>query len=81
MLLRMGLLLRLGPSVIIDGTFITLGSSYYTRAFYILIPWSYRLRIPSRNTRALWFQIIDFEVAESKAWVALGFWKNLFTLR
>ena len=30
------------------------------------------LRISSRNIRALWFQIIDFEVAESKAWVALG---------
>ena len=33
MLLRMGLLLRLGPNVITDGTFITLGSSYYTCAF------------------------------------------------
>ena len=35
MLLRMGLLLRLGPNVITDGTFITLGSSYYTCAFNI----------------------------------------------
>ena len=34
MLLRMGLLLRLGPNVITDETFITLGSSYYTCAFY-----------------------------------------------
>ena len=34
MLLRMGLLLRLGPNVITDGTFITLGSTYYTCAFY-----------------------------------------------
>ena len=34
MLLRMGLLLRLGPNVITDGTFITLGSNYYTCAFY-----------------------------------------------
>ena len=34
MLSRMGLLLRLGPNVIADGTFITLGSSYYTCAFY-----------------------------------------------
>ena len=33
MLLRMGLLLRLGSNVITDGTFITLGSSYYTCAF------------------------------------------------
>ena len=33
MLLRMGLLLRLGPNVITAGTFITLGSSYYTCAF------------------------------------------------
>ena len=30
MLLQMGPLLRLGPNVIIDGTFITLGSIYYT---------------------------------------------------
>ena len=29
MLLQMGPLLRLGPNVIIDGTFITLGSIYY----------------------------------------------------
>ena len=36
MLLRIGLLLRLVPNVITDGTFITLGFSYYTRAFYIL---------------------------------------------
>ena len=35
MLLRMGLLLRLGPNVITDGTFITLGSSYYTCAFTV----------------------------------------------
>ena len=37
MLLRMGLLLRLGPNVITDGTFITLGSNqsnHYTCAFY-----------------------------------------------
>ena len=37
MFLRMGLLLRLGPNVITDGTFITLGSNqsnYYTCAFY-----------------------------------------------
>ena len=34
MLLQMGLLLRLGPKVITDGTFITLGSIYYTCAFY-----------------------------------------------
>ena len=34
MLLQMGPLLRLGPNVIIDGTFITLGSIYYTCAFY-----------------------------------------------
>ena len=34
MLLRMGLLLRLGPNVITDGTFITLGSNYDTCAFY-----------------------------------------------
>ena len=33
MLLRMRLLLRLGPNVITDGTFITLGSNYYTCAF------------------------------------------------
>ena len=33
MLLQMGLLLRLGPNVITDGTLITLGSSYYTCAF------------------------------------------------
>ena len=37
MLLRMGLLLRLGPNVITDGTFITLGSSYYTCAFYNIL--------------------------------------------
>ena len=37
MLLRMGLLLRLGPNVITDGTFITLGSNYYTCAFYNLL--------------------------------------------
>ena len=30
----MGLLLRLGPNIITGGTFITLGSSYYTCAFY-----------------------------------------------
>ena len=30
----MGLLLRLGPNVITDKTFITLGSNYYTCAFY-----------------------------------------------
>ena len=36
MLLRMGLLLRLGPNVITDGTFITLGSSYYTCAFWLI---------------------------------------------
>ena len=36
MLLRMGLLLRLGPNVITDGTFITLESRYYTCAFYNL---------------------------------------------
>ena len=36
MLLRMGLLLPLGPNVITDGTFITLGSRYYTCAFYNL---------------------------------------------
>ena len=30
----MGLLLRLGPNVITDGTFITFGSRYYTCAFY-----------------------------------------------
>ena len=35
-LFRMGLLLRLGPNVIIDGIFISLGSSYYTCAFYTL---------------------------------------------
>ena len=34
MLLRVRLLLRLGPNVITDGTFITLGSNYYTCAFY-----------------------------------------------
>ena len=34
MLLQMGPLLRLGPKVITDGTFITLGSIYYTCAFY-----------------------------------------------
>jgi len=34
MLLQMGPLLRLGPNVITDGTFITLGSIYYTCAFY-----------------------------------------------
>ena len=34
MLLRMGLLLRLGPNVVTDGTFITLGSTYYTCSFY-----------------------------------------------
>ena len=34
MLLRMGLLLPLGPNVITEGTFIMLGSSYYTGAFY-----------------------------------------------
>ena len=34
MLLRMGLLLRLGPNVITDGTFITLGSTYYSCSFY-----------------------------------------------
>ena len=33
----MGLLLRLGPNVITDGTFITLGSSYYTCAFYLSV--------------------------------------------
>ena len=33
MLLQMGPLLRLGPKVITDGTFITLGSIYYTCAF------------------------------------------------
>ena len=32
----MGLLLRLGPNVIIDGIFFSLGSSYYTCAFYTL---------------------------------------------
>ena len=36
MLLRMRLLLRLGPNVITDGTFITLGSNYYTCAFYMV---------------------------------------------
>ena len=30
----MGLLSHLGPNVITDGTFITLGSNYYTCAFY-----------------------------------------------
>ena len=34
MLSRMGLLSRLGPNVITDGAFITLGSNYYTCAFY-----------------------------------------------
>ena len=34
MLLQIGPLLRLGPNGITDGTFITLGSSYYTCAFY-----------------------------------------------
>ena len=34
MLLQMGRLLHLGPKVITDGTFITLGSIYYTCAFY-----------------------------------------------
>ena len=34
MLLQMGPLLRLGPKVITDGTFITLGSIYYTCVFY-----------------------------------------------
>ena len=37
MLSRMGLLLRLGPNLITDGTFITLGSNYYTCAFYIAL--------------------------------------------
>ena len=37
MLLQMGPLLRLGPKVITDGTFITLGSIYYTCAFYTLL--------------------------------------------
>ena len=32
MLLQIGPLFRLGPNVITDGTFITLGSSYYTCA-------------------------------------------------
>ena len=32
----MGLLLRLGPNVIIDGIFNSFGSSYYTCAFYTL---------------------------------------------
>ena len=36
MLLQIGPLLRLGPNVITDGAFITLGSSYHTCAFYIL---------------------------------------------
>ena len=34
MLLQIGPLLRLGPNVITDWTLITLGSNYYTRAFY-----------------------------------------------
>ena len=34
MLLQMGPLLRLGPDVITDGTFITLASIYYTCVFY-----------------------------------------------
>ena len=34
MLLQIGPLLRLGPHDITDGTFITLGSSYHTCAFY-----------------------------------------------
>ena len=34
MLLQIGPLLRLGSNVITDGTFITLGSIYYTCAFY-----------------------------------------------
>ena len=34
MLLQLGSLLRLGPKVITEGTFITLGSIYYTCAFY-----------------------------------------------
>ena len=38
MLLQIGPLLRLGPNVITDGTFITLGSSYYTCVFYIQNP-------------------------------------------
>ena len=37
MLLRMGLLLRLGPNVITDGTFITLGSNYYTCALGFVV--------------------------------------------
>ena len=37
MLLQMGPLLHLGPNVITDGTFITLGSSYYTCVFYTLL--------------------------------------------
>ena len=36
MLLQIRPLLRFGPNVITDGTFITLGSSYYTCAFYNL---------------------------------------------
>ena len=35
-LLPMGLLLRLGPDFITDGTFFPLGFSYYTCAFYKL---------------------------------------------
>ena len=34
MLLQIGPILRLGLNVITDGTFITLGYSYYTCAFY-----------------------------------------------
>ena len=35
-LLPLGLLLRVGPNFITDGTFFTLGFSYYTCAFYKL---------------------------------------------
>ena len=37
MLLQIGPLLRLGPNGITDGSFITLGSSYYTSAFYTYV--------------------------------------------
>ena len=51
MLLRMGLLLRLGPNVITDGTFITLGSSYYTCAFYRSVQSSHPLWAPPGASR------------------------------
>ena len=88
MLLRMGLLLRWGPNVITDGTFITLGSTYYTCAFYkdknallrlhsLCIPYVITCFLPSYGLMALvrrqLTSCIPTCLVESKEWRSTEF--------